>query len=362
MSATANSGKTQKLDCFRLSYIPALDGVRGLAILAVVCFHSQLCRGGYLGVDIFFTLSGFLITSLLLKEWERYGTISWKRFYLRRVLRLAPALLAVLATACTFEMLYRPFPGVDHILMRSAYALSYFGNWVWAFHPADNPLGSLDATWSLAIEEQFYLVWPGALLFLLRRVSLKSIGFALLSALFASMAWRFWLWNADAHTFRIYAGTDTHAGPILIGCLTAVTLYSKSSAAADIVRRWIAVLAILALAVLLRAILVAGYPRNEWVFLPELVGVATAILIVSITAIPTGVPIAFFTLGPLRWLGVISYGLYLWHGIFSQYVQHLDLFDSRAGEIGLGLVLALLSWFIIERPILSLKTTLALAR
>lgn len=130
-------------------------------------------------------MSGFLITSLIIREWTITANVCLKSFYFRRVRRLGPALIAVLVAACLYETLYLPYPGVENIFIRSFYALDYFANWVWAFQASESPLGSLDALWSLSIEEQFYMTWPAILIFLLRRrISLerpflrKKLGFA----------------------------------------------------------------------------------------------------------------------------------------------------------------------------------------
>lgn len=109
---------------------PGLDGVRGFAILAVVLYHSKFINGGFIGVDVFFVLSGYLITSILLREWTVTNNICLAKFYWRRAVRLGPALIALVAVACLYETLYLPWPSVDNVFIRSFYALSYFGNWL----------------------------------------------------------------------------------------------------------------------------------------------------------------------------------------------------------------------------------------
>jgi peptidoglycan/LPS O-acetylase OafA/YrhL len=136
-------------DGFRLGYRPALDGLRGVAALLVMSFHFQIpgWSGGFLGVDVFFVLSGFLITSLLLEEWQRSGTVCLRRFFLRRALRLFPALVLVLLVTAPFVS-YR-WPLV---------ALGYVANWALAFKFVT--FGPISHVWSLSVEEQFYLIWP----------------------------------------------------------------------------------------------------------------------------------------------------------------------------------------------------------
>src|SRR5688572_22076733 len=147
---------------FRLAYVPALDGIRGCAVLAVALSHAGYALGGHVGLDFFFVLSGFLITSLLIREWSATGDISLRQFYSRRAIRLGPALIAVLVTVCFYETFYRFYPDLQNIFLRSLYAIFYITNWVWAFNPDEHlgGLGALAALWSLALEEQFYLIWP----------------------------------------------------------------------------------------------------------------------------------------------------------------------------------------------------------
>ena len=173
---------------FNLGYRPALDGLRGVAVLAVMVYHSGLIRGGFLGVDVFFTLSGFLITTLLLEEYARTGTLAIGRFYIRRALRLLPALVAFLIF----------WGGVILTRIPSEYwsvlggyllgVLGYVANWLYIYW---RPLGVFSHTWSLAIEEQFYLVWPVLLFLLLRWVRRAPwIVAGLLAAAAGSLAWR----------------------------------------------------------------------------------------------------------------------------------------------------------------------------
>ena len=149
---------------FRLGYRPALDGMRGIAILAVLAVHthhifgSSILRGGNVGVDIFFVLSGFLITALLLEEWQSKGAISLKGFYWRRVLRLVPALLILLVSLYFFADIFLPIGEAGATTRSIPVAFLYASDFGLAFFQLR--LGALQHTWSLAIEEHFYLVWP----------------------------------------------------------------------------------------------------------------------------------------------------------------------------------------------------------
>src|SRR5579885_2477102 len=141
---------------FHLGYRPWLDGLRGLAILAVFVYHLQLITGGFLGVDVFFVLSGFLITSLLLEEWQRRGTISFPRFYMRRALRLLPAFFAFLLACFVYIVIFRP-DEVAAFRKEALVAACYVSNWP-TLHQV--PMPTLGHAWSLSLEEQFYFLWP----------------------------------------------------------------------------------------------------------------------------------------------------------------------------------------------------------
>jgi peptidoglycan/LPS O-acetylase OafA/YrhL len=337
---------------FQLSHIPALDGIRGFAILAVVLFHSAFLPSGYFGVDVFFVLSGFLITSLILREWMTTGEVRLKQFYIRRALRLGPALIVVLLAASIYETVYRPYLGVENIFIRSSYALLYVANWVWALQPDRQALGSLLALWSLSIEEQFYLVWPVTLVLLLRRrVKIGYIGVFLFVLIVASVARRYFLSEAGAHPFRLYAGTDSHADPILLGCLLSIVVHGVSSEAWKRVRPWLAASAPVAMIGLLGMVVLFNYP-SESVLSVTGVAVLTGLLILYVTVAPARIVISIFQWAALVWLGKISYSLYLWHSISSMYLAKHDLVDYRVLRIAIGLGLAVGSYYLIERPVL----------
>ena len=340
---------------FHLSYIPALDGMRGFAVLLVVLFHSKFINGGYFGVDIFFVLSGFLITSLIIREWTITDNVDLRKFYLRRVRRLSPALIAVLVAACLYETLYFPYPGVENIFIRSFYALSYFANWVWAFQPSENPLGSLNGLWSLSIEEQFYIIWPAILIFFLRRrISLTFIAILLLLTLTAAVGHRYLLWEAGAHSFRLYAGTDSHADPILIGCLIGVLARGVSLRTWELIRPWLAATVPFVMIALVTITVGFSFP-SESIFYSTIVALLSGILILCVTVAPAKVALAAFGCPFMIWLGKISYGLYLWHGISNQYLMTHNIMEFRAGRIAIGLILAVGSYYFIERPFLRNK-------
>lgn len=159
---------------FRLPYITGLDGIRALAVLAVLCYHANYpwALGGFLGVETFFVLSGYLITSLLMGEWQASGKIDLKNFWLRRARRLLPAIWLLLLSLPFLAILFArdTLPGLQEDIPA---ALFYITNWVYIFRevPYFEAFGRpplLQQLWSLAVEEQFYLLWPLLLVFLLR--------------------------------------------------------------------------------------------------------------------------------------------------------------------------------------------------
>ena len=215
-------------------HVPELDGLRGIAII-VVLIHHQLTsfslKGGFLGVDLFFVLSGFLITSLLLSEFERTGSISIRKFYMRRVLRLGPA-LALYLIACVIVAYYTQQISLSRQLKLIAYALLYSTNWRMAFN-WDPVLDPTAIIWSLSIEEQFYLVWPlllfGCLALGLKR---KFMAVGLVAVIIGICLHRNTLLANGAHLTRLYYGTDTRADALLVGCLTALVPVQR------LTRRW----------------------------------------------------------------------------------------------------------------------------
>ena len=207
----------------KLGYRPELDGLRGLSILLIYIHHLYypILPGGFLGVDIFFVLSGFLITCLLIEEWDRECSISLKNFYIRRVLRLIPALLFLIIIVGGFALISldkrRSIPTYQGIWL----TLSYASNWLYAlrYFSANNPLG---VTWSLAIEEQFYLTWPLLLSLALRfKLGRRWMIYILVLIIAFVPLHRKLLAEQGASIFRLYYSSDTRADALLIGCLVA---------------------------------------------------------------------------------------------------------------------------------------------
>lgn len=330
-----------------LGYEPALDGLRAIAIMATIAVHAgfflpgpwRLLPGAWIGVDIFFVLSGFLITRLLADEMARNGRISLRRFYIRRVLRLLPA-YAVLLVA---DILFSTFVLHDPAIYKAALvSILYVMNWSRAFLWV--PDASLGHTWSLSMEEQFYILWPGLFILLQRRRPLRW----LLAALVAIAIWRSGLALTGTRPDRIYNGFDTHADTLLIGCILAVA--RPGERLCGLARRF----AIVPLLVLAAILTVCSY-RSLFVQTVgfSLAGLATAWVIVA--AMQRGWLKQALSIRPLVYTGKISYGLYLWHVPIIVLGPKFVHGTASLLLIPLSFVAATLSYALVEKPFLRLK-------
>jgi peptidoglycan/LPS O-acetylase OafA/YrhL len=338
-----------------------------MAVLAVISFHAGHLTGGYLGVDLFFVLSGFLITSLLLDEQVRSGTIALGRFWIRRARRLLPALLVMLLAVAVYAALWATPPELTGLRGDSIATLFYVANWhaiassqsYWMQYAMPSPL---EHTWSLAIEEQFYLVWPIVAMLVLgrgnkdrergaRRLLVVALAGAVVSTVL--MASRF---RAGHDVTRIYFGTDTRAGGILLGASLACVLSARGPARSALGRRAVAVGGWLGAAVLLAAWDLLGGQSAFAYRGGFLVCEIACVLVIAAVAVPVPGSLArVLSFSPLRGVGLISYGLYLWH--FPVFVW---LTGTRTGLSGwtlltarlvVTLVIALLSYHLVELPV-----------
>jgi peptidoglycan/LPS O-acetylase OafA/YrhL len=367
-------------------HLPALNGLRALAVLGVMAYHLQLgwASGGYLGVDLFFVLSGFLITTLLLEEWVGTGRVRLAEFWARRAKRLLPALFLVLVALAAYLVLNGRFggPGANGLvdlsdLRGDALAtLFYVGNWhaIFAhqsyFAQFSTP-SPLQHTWSLAIEEQFYLVWPLVLLLLLRvaRRSWRSVGLAvavvvtLLSAGLMAL-----LFHPGGDPTRIYYGTDTRLFDLMAGVAVAFLAAARPQPG-ERARRALHVAGPAAAAVLAVLWVTTGTPQGiprNWMFDGGflLCAVLAAVVVADARLLDRGPFARILSAPPLHFLGTISYGIYLWHWPIFVYMS-----GTRTGlatapldivRIAATLVVATASYYLVERPVRRMRPRSAL--
>jgi peptidoglycan/LPS O-acetylase OafA/YrhL len=302
----------------RLPHLPALDGLRGLAVVGVLLFHAEgALAGGYLGVDLFFVLSGYLITSLLLAESRDTGRIDLAAFWVRRARRLFPALLLLMPAIAAYLCWFGSPEEVAPVRWDALATLGYVANWhsiwagqsYWDLFAAPSPL---EHTWSLAIEEQFYLLWPILVLPVLRWRSprfLLAVAGTMAVASMVAMAVLF----DPANSSRVYLGTDTRAAGILIGACFAILLRPDTTMSPKSVRR-LDVLGVPALLFLgLTWWTLEG--RNPLLYRGGLwcTELAALALIACAVAGKRSLIARGLSLWPLPLLGRVSYGVYLWH-------------------------------------------------
>jgi peptidoglycan/LPS O-acetylase OafA/YrhL len=347
----------------RLGYRPSLDGLCAFAVLMVMAHHANIpfCSGGSIGVDIFFVLSSFLITSLLLEEWRKTRDISLRRFYLRRVLRLIPALAVFLIFVQLYGLAVFRGPRLWDTEKAIASVIFYVGNWMQAFHLVT--MEGLSHAWSLSIEEQFYLIWPLTLLLLLRsgqneRWILRWLGLAIV--LIAVR--RGFLWTGEASGDRIYFGGDARSDELLAGCAVAAWLHLATfprEKIRSVVRYLVAPAFVLILAVIVhplakKAMYTLGWPAIE---------AAVSVLIVGLILGIAGPLQKLLELRPAVWIGKLSYGLYLWHfpivGKVGEW-QSLGLLRPVVG-FALTFAAASASYYLVELRFLRRKQQFASA-
>jgi peptidoglycan/LPS O-acetylase OafA/YrhL len=310
----------------RLGYVPALDGLRGVAILLVVSVHFfGLPVAGTLGVDLFFVLSGFLITTLLLEERADTGRVRLRAFYVRRLRRLVPALAVLLAA----YILVSEAKGVAPFSTVAEYGL-YLGNLYQAFAIAGSHHTGLEHLWSLAQEEQFYLVWP-ALLLIVARARRPALWLGLV--FLALVAYRADLVVQNGTWQRVYHSPDTHSEGLVIGCTLAFVRFSRPKLD---VPEWLA----------RTALGVFFFGCVAWVgwFMLPIYELAAAVMIAAALATTEFADVVSDR--RLVWIGKISYSLYLWHFVIFWAFGFSDWFVA----LPLSVAVAWLSCRLVEQP------------
>jgi peptidoglycan/LPS O-acetylase OafA/YrhL len=350
-----------------LRYVRGLDGLRGVAVAGVLLFHGGHLQGGYLGVDLFFVLSGYLITSLLLAENAATGGINLRAFWARRARRLLPALALMLLGVTAYAHFVAQSSELHQIRIDALATIAYVANWrfvfehfsYWSLFTAPSPL---QHTWSLAIEEQFYIVWP--LIFVLvarvvrrgrsqampRQIFVVSIFLALASGVWAVILYPI------AGSNRVYYGTDTRAASLLLGAALAAFVAWRGHAVtrrARVCVRGIGVLGLIFLAVAwTRLPGTSPVLYRGGLFACSLAAVA---VLASITHPSSSRMTTVFEFRPLVLLGMISYGVYLYHWPIFLWLSHttdLTGWGLFSVQVSVTLAVSAASFLAVERPIL----------
>ena len=377
-------------------FVPALDGMRAIAVFGVMLYHGGApgVGGGFLGVNVFFVLSGFLITSLLLGEWTTRLTIRLGEFWARRARRLLPALLVLLVGVAIYAKVFASPGQFPNLRLDTLSSLFYVANWHFIFagssyfdQTVTSPLAHM---WSLAIEEQFYIVWPPVVLVLLRlgaklrpsRQLWPVLAVAIAGAL-GSALWMRFLFLHGASVTRLYEGTDTRSQDILVGAVlaTALAMWARArpalpektrpakrrrgpslkpitawEIASPAMRGFLQLVGFAALAsgAYLWSRLTGP---SSWLFEGGFFAFAILVALVIFCVITAQAAPLSRALGNrvFRYLGKISYGTYLWHfplfALFSAERVHLYGLPLLAVRIGITLLVATGSYYLVEQPI-----------
>lgn len=339
-----------------LGYIPELDGLRGLAVLAVFLYHGQWLgvESGLVGVDLFFVLSGFLITRLLIEEYSNVGSVDLRGFYIRRALRLFPALLLmifVLGVVAVFSNI--TFDPVTDVASTLLYVRNYYGIL------ADANTGLTAHLWSLSVEEQFYFVWPVITIGLLRRHGVGALRITSAVLVVLAALGTITLAANGTDLFSLYTNTVTHGIVGLVGGAALGASPKLLTALSERVSLWCGAGG---LGLLIGVCFIPAYDPThvETGFLP-----VTLFSLAAVAGATTG-GLSFLTFKPIVGLGKISYGFYLWHLPVIEFVGYFIPGGSRwfvFGEIlSLTLLVTLTSYYVVERPALALKSKLGAAR
>ena len=363
----------------RLAYLPALDGVRACAVVAVMMFHGGIPHmdGGFMGVDAFFVLSGFLITSLLVGEWRQTLTIKLGAFWARRARRLLPALLLMMLFVAFFASVIVPKGTYGALRLDALSTLLYVSNWHFILvnsnyfneTAASSPLLH---TWSLAVEEQFYVIWPLVVLGVMHFTrSLRALFALCCAAAIASATWMYLLYDGGLNTNRAYLGTDTRSQCLFIGCALAVglvlltrrgqedgrlakgELWQPAGATGRLVCGLIGVAgAVATVALWVATTSTSSFPYGGGFFA---IGLAVGGVILAAVAAPRSIVPRVLSLTPVRYVGRISYGLYIWHWPIFIWLDHdrtgVSGYELFAVRVLVTFGVSVVSFHLVERPI-----------
>lgn len=362
-----------KVSHFKLGHRPALDGVRGVSILVVLFEHGYLFkygRGGFLGVDIFFVLSGLLITSLLAQEWQETGSLSFKKFYARRALRLLPALFALVIFTTIQTLIFPPEAGRLAVFRHLLGVLFYVENWAGGYTVIGH-------TWSLSIEEQFYILWP-LIFFLLLKLRLTPRKIIVVLAVMIGLVvihrarmfysrYGFVLPQFDLSLLRLYTGTDTRCDSLLIGCIAGILFsWGMLPTRKSFLAKW-RIVTLLSCGLISAAIIIVPIFWNYlylggFTVFGLLVAMSTLFILIANQSFLS----KLMQWSVLTWFGRLSYSLYLWHvTVYSAYVNNFGPLPIKSYTLKIGIPLAIkfagsvalacASYYLIEQPFLRMK-------
>ena len=364
---TATTDQPARPAPFRLGYRPQLDGLRALAVLAVVGFHASIvsgAKGGYLGVEPFFVLSGFLITTLLVQERQNRGAIGLRDFYMRRALRLLPALFVFLAAVSLYALARPNAAEVRHFWHDLVATVAYAADWVYALQ-GQFDTRMLSHTWTLAVEEQFYAIWPLVLVIVLHRKVGRSLAFAVAAggAIGLNLL-RIGLYEHGASLPRVSWALDVRGGGLLLGAALAIAITSGWLRLSSRAASWAAAIGTLWLVYIFLSsrydvVAISLDPDRLFIEGITVTDIASGVLLVGLVFAERGFVLRAFTNSPAVWIGKVSYGLYLWHpAVF------LILEPDRTGltpalnqvlRLAVTAVLVAASYVLVELPCLRRK-------
>lgn len=340
-----------------------IDGLRAFAVLAVIAAHAHVfwLHGGGVGVDVFFGISGFLITYLLVKELDKFGRIDLKKFWLRRLLRLMPGLLALILVVDLFAVVVgqiRPNEYLTQSLVATPSVLLYFSNWM-IVGTQSGYLGWFGPLWSLSVEEQFYVIWPLVVALAYRTRNPLAVLAAVAGVVsVGAIVLRFVVFDGT-DIYRTF-GTDFRVDMLLAGVLLAIGMHAGHAKVVNAVSKFLVVPAILYLAVV--SVIVPEFnlegtetaTRIYYTFGLPLVALSTAVIIGYIVTHQGAKLTRALSWKPLDYTGKISYGMYLWHyPIVLGLNNYFDLGETTTFLVCVGLtyVAATISWRLIEQPL-----------
>ena len=356
--------KHKRLDKFYTPYyLPGLDGLRSIAVLAIIIYHlnAKWLSGGFLGVDTFFVISGYLITSLLLSEYHQNQSINLIDFWMKRIKRLIPAVIFLVTVVLVFTLFFKPNLIIG-IKQDAIAAIFYVSNWWYIFQDVDYfnqfAIEPLKHLWSLSIEEQFYIFFPIILLLLLKKIKIDSIVFILIITSLLSLISMIIIYSITGDSSRVYFGTGTRAQTLLLGCLLAFLWppFALKKRVSKGMKSVVDISGILGLLFLV-CIVIAVDDQDKWIYGGGFYVISFITLFVIASAVhPASLIKNILSFRPFIYIGKRSYSLYLWHFpiivfINSYYVQGQIPWYVYIIEVLLMFIMAEISYKFIERPV-----------